>query len=45
MWSDLPFGALGKPAVVLVVGVNGAGKTTTVGKLAHKFSQEGAKVC
>lgn len=34
----------GKPSVVLVVGVNGAGKTTTIGKLAHKFSQEGAKV-
>eukprot|EP00195_Chlamydomonas_chlamydogama_P017732 CAMPEP_0202891100 /NCGR_PEP_ID=MMETSP1392-20130828/1267_1 /ASSEMBLY_ACC=CAM_ASM_000868 /TAXON_ID=225041 /ORGANISM="Chlamydomonas chlamydogama, Strain SAG 11-48b" /LENGTH=365 /DNA_ID=CAMNT_0049574775 /DNA_START=27 /DNA_END=1124 /DNA_ORIENTATION=- len=34
----------GKPAVVFIVGVNGAGKTTTIGKLAYKFSQEGAKV-
>ena len=28
-------GGLGRPAVVLVVGVNGTGKTTTVGKLAR----------
>ncbi len=28
-------GVLGRPAVVLVVGVNGTGKTTTVGKLAR----------
>lgn len=34
----------GQPAVILVCGVNGAGKTTTIGKLAHKFSSEGAKV-
>ena len=33
-----------KPYVILVVGVNGVGKTTTIGKLAHKFSQEGKKV-
>jgi len=33
-----------KPAVILVVGVNGSGKTTTIGKLAHKLSNEGAKV-
>lgn len=33
-----------KPAVLLVVGVNGGGKTTTIGKLAHKFSSEGAAV-
>ncbi len=33
----------GKPSTILVVGVNGAGKTTTIGKLAYKFSQEGAK--
>jgi fused signal recognition particle receptor len=32
------------PAVILIVGVNGAGKTTTIGKLAHKFTAEGAKV-
>src|SRR3954454_6962943 len=29
------------PAVVMVVGVNGAGKTTTIGKLAHRYKQEG----
>ena len=33
-----------KPYVILVVGVNGVGKTTTIGKLAHKFRQEGKKV-
>ncbi|WP_153123634.1 signal recognition particle-docking protein FtsY [Peribacillus tepidiphilus] len=30
--------------VILFVGVNGVGKTTTIGKLAHKFKQEGKKV-
>jgi len=30
--------------VILVVGVNGVGKTTTIGKLAHRFKQEGKKV-
>ena len=35
---------LGKPAVILVIGVNGAGKTTTIGKLAHRFQQAGHKV-
>ena len=30
--------------VVLVVGVNGAGKTTTIGKLAHRYKNEGKKV-
>ncbi len=30
--------------VILVVGVNGVGKTTSIGKLAHKFKQEGKKV-
>jgi len=30
--------------VMLVVGVNGAGKTATIGKLAHKFINEGKKV-
>lgn len=33
-----------KPYVIMVVGVNGVGKTTTIGKLAHKFANEGAKV-
>jgi fused signal recognition particle receptor len=31
------------PRVVLIVGVNGTGKTTTVGKLAHRFRQDGQK--
>jgi len=30
--------------VYMIVGVNGVGKTTTVGKLAHRFHQEGKKV-
>ena len=30
--------------VILVVGVNGVGKTATIGKLAHKFSNDGRKV-
>lgn len=33
-----------KPAVIMVVGVNGGGKTTTIGKLSHRFQNEGAKV-
>lgn len=33
-----------KPYVIMVVGVNGVGKTTTIGKLAHKFKQNGANV-
>lgn len=32
------------PTVILMVGVNGVGKTTTIGKLAHKYHQEGKKV-
>jgi fused signal recognition particle receptor len=30
--------------VILVVGVNGVGKTTSIGKLAHRFKQEGHRV-
>ncbi|WP_409294407.1 signal recognition particle-docking protein FtsY [Peribacillus sp. SCS-26] len=30
--------------VILFVGVNGVGKTTTIGKLAHRFKQEGKRV-
>ncbi|KRN05232.1 signal recognition particle-docking protein FtsY [Liquorilactobacillus sucicola DSM 21376 = JCM 15457] len=30
--------------VFLFVGVNGVGKTTTIGKLAHRYKQEGKKV-
>ena len=40
---DLRLGQV-SPAVVLVVGVNGGGKTTSIGKLAHKFTSEGASV-
>ena len=32
------------PTVILMVGVNGSGKTTTIGKLAHRYTQAGAKV-
>lgn len=32
------------PTVILVIGVNGAGKTTFIGKLAHRFRQEGKRV-
>ncbi|WP_127585758.1 signal recognition particle-docking protein FtsY [Paenibacillus koleovorans] len=30
--------------VILVVGVNGVGKTTTIGKLAHRYKQQGLDV-
>jgi len=33
-----------KTKVIMIVGVNGAGKTTTIGKLATKWTQQGAKV-
>jgi fused signal recognition particle receptor len=32
------------PFVVLVVGVNGVGKTTTIGKVAHRFREDGHSV-
>lgn len=32
------------PTVILTVGVNGVGKTTTIGKIAHKYVNEGKKV-
>ncbi|MDO4773164.1 MAG: signal recognition particle-docking protein FtsY [Bacillota bacterium] len=32
------------PTVILVIGVNGAGKTTSIGKISHRFKQEGKKV-
>ena len=32
------------PLVIMVLGVNGVGKTTSIGKLAHKFRQDGRKV-
>ncbi len=42
---EKPF-PLGKvtPLVVMIAGVNGAGKTTSIGKLAHTFQAQGAKV-
>ena len=40
---DIPAG-VGKPYVIMVVGVNGVGKTTTIGKLAHQFKKAGKKV-
>ena len=33
-----------KLSVVLIIGVNGVGKTTSIGKLAHRFKQEGRRV-
>ena len=30
--------------VIIIIGVNGAGKTTTIGKLAHKYKEQGKKV-
>ena len=33
-----------RPCVAMFVGINGTGKTTTVGKLAKRFSDEGATV-
>lgn len=30
--------------IILVVGVNGVGKTTSIGKMAHKFKNEGKRV-
>jgi fused signal recognition particle receptor len=35
---------LGKPFVILVVGVNGGGKTTSIGKFAAYFKQQNRKV-
>jgi fused signal recognition particle receptor len=34
---------LGRPHVIMVVGVNGVGKTTTIGKLAARFKADGKK--
>jgi fused signal recognition particle receptor len=36
--------ASASPFVILMVGVNGVGKTTTIGKLAHRFQNEGRSV-
>lgn len=32
------------PLVILMIGINGGGKTTTIGKLAHRYQQEGKTV-
>ncbi|MDA8985731.1 signal recognition particle-docking protein FtsY [Luminiphilus sp.] len=43
--QELPLKVEGhRPFVILVVGVNGAGKTTTIGKLAHRYQQQGRSV-
>ena len=39
--SSLAAQTMGKPHVMLIVGVNGVGKTTTIGKLANQLRQEG----
>ncbi len=33
-----------RPFVIMLAGVNGTGKTTTIGKLTHKFKQQGYSV-
>lgn len=40
----LDLSGVGKPAVVLMVGVNGTGKTTTIGKLARQYRDQGLRV-
>lgn len=42
--SEFSIPAVGKPYVIMVVGVNGAGKTTTIAKLAFQFKNAGRKV-
>ncbi len=42
--TELNMQPAGELTVILFVGVNGVGKTTTIGKLAHRFEQEGKKV-
>ena len=41
-WFDIP--DIGKPYVLLVVGVNGVGKTTTIGKLSNRLKWRGKNV-
>lgn len=33
-----------RPFPIMVIGVNGTGKTTTIGKIAHRFKEEGLSV-
>ncbi len=40
----LPDPGTNRPHVILVVGVNGTGKTTTIGKIAHRYRQQGKTV-
>jgi fused signal recognition particle receptor len=42
--TDFDIPDVGKPYVLLVVGVNGVGKTTTIGKLANQFKKKGYRV-
>ena len=42
--QPLSLNSANRPHIVLVCGVNGSGKTTTVGKLAHKFVEDGKHV-
>lgn len=42
--NSIKFSENSEPTVILFVGVNGAGKTTTIGKLAHRYEQQGKKV-
>lgn len=32
------------PVIFLIIGVNGVGKTTSIGKLAHRFKEDGKRV-
>ncbi|HNW68162.1 MAG TPA: signal recognition particle-docking protein FtsY [Bacteroidales bacterium] len=42
--GDFELPKLGRPYVIMVVGVNGVGKTTTIGKLAYQFKKKGYSV-
>lgn len=42
--DDFNVPAEGVPYVIMIVGVNGVGKTTTIGKLAHRYKNQGHKV-
>ncbi len=44
MAHEAPVHPENKPLVILVIGVNGAGKTTSIGKMAHRFKQDGRSV-
>lgn len=42
--ADAEMDMLGKPAVLLIIGVNGVGKTTSIAKLANLYRQQGKSV-